>query len=38
MTTVKTAISLPASFFEQAEKLAGKMQISQSFLLKIALE
>ena len=38
MTTVKTAISLPASLFEQAETLAGKMQISQSFLLEIALE
>ena len=38
MTTVKTAISLPASLFEQAETLAGEMQISQSFLLEIALE
>jgi predicted transcriptional regulator len=38
MTTVKTAISLPASLFEQAEILAGEMQISQSFLIEIALE
>jgi hypothetical protein len=38
MTTVKTAISLPASLFEQAETLAGEMQISQSFLSEIALE
>jgi len=38
MTTVKIAISLPASLFEQAETLAGEMQISQSFLIEIALE
>jgi hypothetical protein len=38
MTTVKTAISLPASLFEQDEILAGEMQISQSFLSEIALE
>lgn len=38
MTTVKTAISLPASLFEQAETLASEMQISQSFLIEIALE
>lgn len=38
MTTVKTAISLPASLFEQAETLADEMQISQSFLIEIALE
>ena len=38
MTTVKTAISLPASLFEQAETLAGEMQISQSFLIEIAFE
>ncbi|MEG4960989.1 MULTISPECIES: hypothetical protein [unclassified Microcoleus] len=38
MTTVKTAISLPASLFEQAETLAGEMQISQSFSIEIALE
>ncbi len=38
MTTVKTAISLPASLFEQAETLAGEMQISQSFLIEIPLE
>jgi predicted transcriptional regulator len=38
MTTVKTAISLPASLFEQAETLAGEMQISHSFLIQIALE
>ncbi|NQE37963.1 hypothetical protein [Microcoleus asticus] len=38
MTTVKTAISLPASLFEQAETLAGEMEISQSFLIEIALE
>ena len=38
MTTVKTAISLPASLFEQAETLAGQMQISQSLLIEIALE
>ena len=38
MTTVKTAISLPASLFEQAETLAGEMQISQSFLIEIALK
>ncbi|WP_445171016.1 hypothetical protein [Microcoleus sp.] len=38
MTTIKTAISLPASLFEQAEALAGEMQISQSFLIEIALE
>jgi predicted transcriptional regulator len=38
MTTVKTAISLPASLFEQAEILVGEMQISQSFLIEVALE
>jgi hypothetical protein len=38
MTTIKTAISLPASLFEQAETLAGEMQISQSFLIEIPLE
>jgi len=38
MRTVKTAISLPASLFEQAETLAGEMQISHSFLSEIALE
>jgi hypothetical protein len=38
MRTVKTAISLPPSLFEQAETLAGKMQISQSFVIEIALE
>ncbi len=38
MTTVKTAISLPASLFEQAETLAGEMQISHSLLIEIALE
>jgi len=38
MTTVKTAISLPASLFEQAETLAGEIQIPQSFLIEIALE
>ena len=38
MTTVKTAILLPAFLFEQAETLAGEMQISQSFLIEIALE
>jgi predicted transcriptional regulator len=38
MRTIKTAISLPASLFEQAETLAGEMQISQSFLIEIALE
>ena len=38
MTTVKTAISLPASLFEQAETLASEMQISHSFLIEIALE
>ena len=38
MTTVKTAISLLAFLFEQAETLAGEMQISQIFLIEIALE
>jgi hypothetical protein len=38
MTTIKTAISLPASLFQQAETLAGEMQISQSLLIEIALE
>ena len=38
MTTVKTAISLPASLLEQAETLAGEMQLSQSLLIEIALE
>ena len=38
MRTVKTAISLPASLFEQTETLVGEMQISQSFWLEIALE
>ena len=38
MTTVKTAISLPAFLFEQAETWAGEMQISQSFLIEIALK
>ena len=38
MTTVKTAISLLASLFEQAETLAGEMPISQSSLIEIALE
>ena len=36
--TEKGYISLPASLFEQAETLAGEMQISQSFLIEIALE
>ena len=38
MATVKTAISLQESLFEQAEGLAAEMKISRSRLIAIALE
>ncbi len=38
MATVKTAISLQESLFEQAEALAAKMKISRSRLIAMALE
>ncbi|MGB3513263.1 MAG: hypothetical protein WBA93_29430 [Microcoleaceae cyanobacterium] len=38
MATVKTAISLQESLFEQAEVLAAEMKISRSRLIAIALE
>ena len=38
MATVKTAISLQESLFEQAELLAAEMKISRSRLIAIALE
>ncbi len=38
MQTVKTAISLHKSLFEQAENLARKMKVSRSRLLVLALE
>lgn len=38
MATVKTAISLQESLFEQAEALASEMKVSRSRLIAIALE
>ncbi|NEP44555.1 MAG: hypothetical protein F6K35_37220 [Okeania sp. SIO2H7] len=38
MATVKTAISLQESLFEQAEALAAEMNVSRSRLIAIALE
>lgn len=38
MATVKTAISLQESLFEQAEVLAAQMNVSRSRLIAIALE
>ena len=38
MATVKTAISLQESLFEQAEILADRMNVSRSRLIAIALE
>lgn len=38
MATVKTAISLQESLFEQAEVLASQMNVSRSRLIAIALE
>ena len=38
MATVKTAISLQESLFEQAEALATQMNVSRSRLIAIALE
>jgi len=38
MATVKTAISVRKSLFEDADKLARKMQISRSRLFSLALE
>jgi metal-responsive CopG/Arc/MetJ family transcriptional regulator len=37
-TTVKTAISIQKSLFEQAESLAQKLNISRSHLFGLALE
>lgn len=38
MPNVKTAISLPESLFEQAETVAGEMNVSRSRLMALALE
>ena len=38
MQSVKTAISLQKSLFEQAESLADKMKVSRSRLFALALE
>jgi metal-responsive CopG/Arc/MetJ family transcriptional regulator len=38
MTTIKTAISLQKSLFEQVEKLAHQMKVSRSRLFTMALE
>ena len=38
MQTVKTAISIQKSLFEQAENLARKMKVSRSRLFVLALE
>ncbi len=38
MQNVKTAISIQKSLFEQADKLARKMQVSRSRLYTLALE
>ncbi len=38
MSTIKTAISLQRSLFEQAESLAQKLKISRSHLFVMALE
>ena len=38
MRTVKTAISIQESLFEQAEKLARRMKVSRSRLFVLALE
>lgn len=38
MATVKTAISLQESLFEQAEVLAAQMNVSRSRLIALALE
>ena len=38
MSTIKTAISLQQSLFEQAESLAKKLRISRSHLFAMALE
>lgn len=37
MPNVKTAISLPESLFEQAEAVAGEMNVSRSRLIALAL-
>lgn len=38
MTTIKTAVSLPESLFEQAETLADELRISRSRLFTLAVE
>ncbi len=38
MASIKTAISLPESLFEQAEAIAREMKISRSAVVAIALE
>lgn len=38
MTTIKTAVSLPESLFEQAETLAAELTISRSRLFTLAIE
>ncbi len=38
MQTVKTAISIQKSLFDQAEKIARKMKVSRSRLFTLALE
>jgi metal-responsive CopG/Arc/MetJ family transcriptional regulator len=38
MQTMKTAVSIQKSLFEQAEKIARKMKISRSRLFALALE
>jgi len=37
-TTIKTAISMPKSLFEQAETLAQQLQVSRSQLFGLAVE
>lgn len=38
MSTVKTAVSLPESLFEQAETLAHELSVSRSRLFTLAVE
>lgn len=38
MTTIRTAISLPASVFDQANALAQELKVSRSKLFSMALE
>lgn len=38
MTTIKTAVSIEESLFNQADELAREMQVSRSRLIALALE